>query len=105
LPLAVNGVVFSLVNPFLEEILFRGILLDALDSQLGSRWAVVCQALVFGIAHEHGMPPGYLGIIMASVYGCWLGLLRWQTRGLLAPYLAHVCADATIFALVTTGIR
>jgi membrane protease YdiL (CAAX protease family) len=44
LPLAVNGIVFSLVNPFLEEILFRGILLDALDSQLGSRWAVAAGA-------------------------------------------------------------
>jgi len=100
LPLLVCGASFALVNAFLEEMLFRGILLDALESQIGPLWALLVQGVVFGVAHMHGVPSGVTGVIMAAIYGCWLGLLRQWTRGLLAPYLAHVCADATIFVLL-----
>src|SRR5439155_13501969 len=100
LPLLVCGASFALVNAFLEEMLFRGILLDAFESQIGPLWALLVQGVVFGVAHMHGVSSGVTGVIMAAIYGCWLGLLRQWTRGLLAPYLAHVCADATIFVLL-----
>ncbi len=93
---------FAIVNALLEEAIFRGIFLDALASQLGSWWAVFLQAVLFGIGHAHGYPPGIMGIVMASLYGLLLGLLRLRAQGLIAPFLAHICADATIFCIVAT---
>ena len=37
---------------------------------------------------------------MAGSWGLLLGVMRWRTQGLLAPYAAHVAADATIFFML-----
>jgi membrane protease YdiL (CAAX protease family) len=100
--LVIGGVVvFPVVNALLEEVVFRGVVYDAFESVLGrGRAPLVAQAVAFGLAHWHGFPRGVVGVGMAFVYGLMLGELRRRARGLLAPVVAHVFADATIFALV-----
>jgi hypothetical protein len=39
-------------------------------------------------------------VALASVYGVSLGALRVRSGGLMAPFIAHVCADAVIFVLI-----
>jgi hypothetical protein len=95
-----GGIVFAGVNALLEEALFRGILLDALESQIGTSAAIGAQAFVFGMLHRQGYPPGFVGIIMATIFGLMLGWLRVRSKGLAAPLIVHVAADATIFAIV-----
>ena len=58
------------------------------------------QALSFGVAHIQGFPRGALGVALAAVYGLLLGVLRLRAGGLLAPVLAHIGADAVIYALI-----
>lgn len=94
------GVYFSLLNALLEELVFRGILQDALEAQLGSTSALLLQAACFGLAHYQGYPMGALGVVLSGIYGLLLGGLRNWVGGLAAPIMVHVCADATIFALV-----
>jgi membrane protease YdiL (CAAX protease family) len=94
------GVAFSLFNALLEEILFRGILFEALEAEYGRWWAVLIQGVVFGVVHTQGVPRGPLGMVMASVYGVMLGWLRHYSRGMLWPFVAHVFADATIFLIL-----
>jgi membrane protease YdiL (CAAX protease family) len=97
-PLLLLGVVlFSAVNGALEEIAYRGVLLDALDAALGvGVAAVLIQALAFGAMHFSGFPRGAAGVGLAAVYGVMMGAIRRRTRGLLAPWLAHILADVTI---------
>ncbi|WP_424536613.1 lysostaphin resistance A-like protein [Sphaerisporangium viridialbum] len=100
---AALGVVgFAMVNSVWEEALFRGILLTELRTVAGTRPAVVIQALVFGFAHMNGFPSGWTGMIMSAVWGLMLGVLRVRSRGILVPYVVHVCADATIGILAVT---
>ena len=99
--LLVAGAFFSVLNAVMEEAVFRGVLLDALESQLGPGWAVLVQGVVFGVVHQNGYPPGPVGVFLAAVYGVLLGWLRLRSGGMAAPVAAHVCADATIFTLVT----
>jgi uncharacterized protein len=101
--LIVAGAFFSVLNALLEEMIFRGVLLDALTSQIGAVWAVVVQAVAFGIGHGQGYPPGSLGMALAAVYGLMLGMLRQRSGGLLAPWIAHVFADAVIFRIVVAA--
>jgi membrane protease YdiL (CAAX protease family) len=101
-PLLFLGVVlFSAVNGALEELAYRGVLLDSLDAALGAAVApVVIQALAFGALHIGGFPRGAAGVVLATIFGVMMGTIRRQTRGLLAPWLAHILADITIGAIL-----
>lgn len=100
LSLVTACVVFAAVNGFVEEVLFRGVIQQHLTRVIGSWAAVVTQALAFGILHLNGYPYGPVGVVLAAVYGLLLGALRLRSGGLLAPWVAHACADAVIFVLI-----
>jgi membrane protease YdiL (CAAX protease family) len=93
---------FSIVNALSEELVFRGVLFHAVAGEWGAAVAVGGTALVFGLGHLQGYPPGPLGAALAGVYGVALGLLRWWTDGLALPIGCHVCADATIFGILVS---
>lgn len=76
-----------------EEAIFWRMLQTALERVSGPVIAVVVQAVTFGLLHVAGVPTA----IMAGTLGLLLGVTRSRTRGVLAPYLAHVDADANIF--------
>ena len=103
--LVLAGAGFSLVNAAVEEAIFRGVLQTALERVSGPVVAVVVQAVAFGLLHVVGVPTGVIGALMAGAWGLLLGVMRWRTRGLLAPYLAHVAADATIFLMLLPTLR
>ncbi len=94
------GVGFAVVNALIEEIVFRGILFDAVESQLGGWGAVLVTATLFGLGHLGGYPPGISGAILAGIYGLALGGLRLWTGGIGLTFAAHIVADATIFMIV-----
>jgi uncharacterized protein len=103
--LILGGVGFSVGNALQEEIVFRGVLFEALAEGFGALPAMIIQGVAFGIVHAHGFPRGIVGVILASVYGVSLGLLRLRSGGLLAPFIAHVIADATIFGILLVHIN
>jgi hypothetical protein len=47
----VLGVLVVVGAPVVEELFYRGLLLRSLERRLGSRWAIVVSAAVFGLAH------------------------------------------------------
>jgi len=94
------GVIFSIFNALFEELTFRGILFDAIESQWGVWVGVVATALLFGYGHLRGYPAGSVGAVLAGIYGLCLGWLRVYTGGIGLPVLAHIAADATIYTLV-----
>lgn len=94
------GVGFSIVNAVLEELLWRGFLQSWLLSVVSPAVAIGVQAASFGAFHFTGFPGGVTGIALATVYGLMLGGLAFRSRGLLAPCIAHVAADAVIYAIV-----
>ena len=102
--LLVGGVAFALINAALEELIWRGVIQTALvsasPSRTGAHAAILIQAVSFGLQHAHGFPRGVVGVTLAAGWAVMLGLLRQHSRGLLAPFLAHVVADATIAILV-----
>ena len=95
---------FALVNAAAEEAVYRGVILDALEETFGARSGLVLglQASAFAAAHyQTGFPNGNIGYLMTFIYALMLGWLRRRTDGMLAPYVAHVTADAVIgFTLV-----
>ncbi len=97
--LVLIGGLFALANAAAEEVLWRGFLQSMLMHALNRPlWALLLQAASFGAVHYRGgIPNGVTGLVMAAAYGVMLGLLRRCSRGLLAPWVAHVAADSVIF--------
>ena len=98
--LLLAGIIFSILNAALEEVVFRGVLWGAIAQEWNNGVALVVTAIFFGIGHIHGYPPGSVGAVLAGIYGLALGLLRWWTGGLGLALGCHLCADATIFGLL-----
>jgi membrane protease YdiL (CAAX protease family) len=98
------GLGFAVLNAALEEAAFRGILMQSTDSAFGHGvLSLLLQAGLFGAMHFlQGFPRGAWGFGMAFVFGIMLGHIRRKSRGMLAPWLAHVCADLVIFAILMT---
>jgi membrane protease YdiL (CAAX protease family) len=61
--LALGGLVFALVNATFEEWVWRGVFQPTLEREFGVAWAIVLQAVSFGVAHAHGFPRGAVGIV------------------------------------------
>jgi membrane protease YdiL (CAAX protease family) len=76
--------------------------MQALDSAFGPGiMSIVLQAWPFGAMHyREGFPNGAWGLAMTFVYGIMLGALRRRAQGMFAPWIAHVCADMMIFAIL-----
>jgi membrane protease YdiL (CAAX protease family) len=81
---------------FLEELLFRGLLLQAIREKSGVRKAVIISGITFGIGHMVNLLRGYgleelaSQIVIAIVLGIILSLLVVITRNLLAGIIFHI---------------
>ncbi len=84
------GVCFSVLNAALEEVVFRGVLWDAIAGEWNRGVALVVTAGLFGVCHWQGYPPGLLGAVLAGIYGLALGVLRWWAGGLGLAFGCHV---------------
>jgi len=103
LPLA--GLGFAVVNAIIEELVWRGLLWELLRRAGLATWAVILlQAASFGLIHIGGFPRGWMGVAMAALYGLFLGLMRQRAGGLVPPIIAHIVADAVIFAILVFSI-
>lgn len=92
----------ALINAFLEEISFRGLVQSILFKKTGSFWiANLLQALWFGAMHyASGFPAGFVGFVLAGTYGAALGQIRFMTNSLGYCIIMHFLADLTIANLL-----
>ncbi|MBS5522423.1 MAG: CPBP family intramembrane metalloprotease [Clostridiales bacterium] len=80
----------GLVMPFVEEIIFRGLIYSRMKDYMSANMAMLLSSLIFGIYH---------GNIIQAVYGFVMGILmvfvyeKYQT--LAAPVICHMGANLT----------
>ncbi|HCF29214.1 MAG TPA: hypothetical protein DEV81_18885 [Cyanobacteria bacterium UBA11049] len=104
--LILSGLGFSLGNAAIEEFIYRGVMMQGLDAAVGANYlSVILQAILFGFIHIVGVPGGWIGVSLATIYGLMLGLIRRVADGMLAPFVAHVFADLVIFSIVTVWVK
>lgn len=99
--LPIVGVGFVLVNPTVEEILFRGALQDMV-TEVSARPVVgiATQAFAFGAIHLNGVPGGPLGVVMATGWGIMLGVVRHRTGSIRLAWVVHAMANIAIYTTV-----
>jgi membrane protease YdiL (CAAX protease family) len=95
------GLAFVVINPAVEEALYRGVLYRALESETGNTGvAIAAQAVAFGALHVAGFPGGVVGMALAGGWGAVLGLFRARTGGLRWSWWAHVATNIVVFGAV-----
>jgi CAAX protease family protein len=98
-------VAFAALNAAFEEIIWRGVLMYATEAAVGPGWlAWFLQGVGFGVWHFQGFPRGWVGVGLATIFAFMMGALRVRSKGMLAPFIAHVFADVTIFTLVAAFV-
>ena len=95
------GVLFSVVNAFLEEIIWRGMILSHAVSLVGEKHALIITSLAFGLYHISLGFPIWVCLIFA-VGGIYMGGTAIVSKGLLAPFFMHILVNLifVVFGMV-----
>ena len=90
------GAFAVLVAPFMEELIFRGILFGIFEAQVGLRFAIVITALLFGGLHV----PEYWGawnhMLLIFFVGLVFSLARGRSGSLAPSVFLHVGYNASM---------
>ena len=107
-PAAVAVMAFStvVIAPLAEELLFRGVLFNAVERFVPAWLTVLLTALAFGVLHVMTYGTDWYTILQTAVMGLILGGLRAWTRSLWPSVVFHATNNlyATIQAVVLVNI-
>lgn len=79
--------------PIYEEVIFRGVILDACEKYINFRWANFIQAFLFALLHESlFLFPIFL------LFGIVAGVMTRKTKGLFASIIFHILNN-TLFII------
>ena len=77
------------VAPFVEELVFRGVLLSGLASRMRLGWAMLVSAIVFGCVHLPDFKFAWYPVPALVLLGVVLAWLRVRTRSLWPSITLH----------------
>jgi uncharacterized protein len=80
--------------PLLEELLFRGIILDGFLKRYSAKRSIILSALLFGIAHLN--PAQFVN---GFVLGLFIGWIFWRTRSLWLCIFIHLLNNLAAYLL------
>ena len=85
------GALFVVVSgPIIEEICFRGLLLDSLLKTRCRPWvAIIISAVVFGLFHGLWAP-----FVTATLFGLLAGWLYWRTGSIIPGLIIHIANNS-----------
>ncbi len=79
-----NAFATAVVPPFVEEFLFRGVILSQFR-KYGDVFAVIASALLFGLLHRN-----FSQIVFAFICGLALGITLVRTNNIWIPVGIHM---------------
>lgn len=88
-------IVVAIFAPLVEEIVFRGIMIERFGSKYGFKVAVLLSSFLFGVLH--------MDIIGAFIFGVVLSVLYLRTRSLLLPFLIHAANNGAVVLFIFLG--
>jgi uncharacterized protein len=97
------GAFAVLIAPFMEELIFRGVLFAFFEHLAGLRWAVAGSAVLFAALHypEYAGAWTHLGMIL--LVGTVFSLARALTGSLVPSFLLHTAYNGTFMLALFVG--
>jgi membrane protease YdiL (CAAX protease family) len=96
------------IAPLFEELFFRGFLYPALYKRLGFVAALIINSLFFAIIHSGQLAHAWAPLLVLTIVGMTLTLVRAQTQSVACSFLVHSAYNLFLFAsifTVTGGFR
>lgn len=91
------AILFSAMNAFSEEAIFRMGIVAPPYGQLSLPIIAVISGVLFGLPHYFGQPSGPVGVLMAGFLGWLLALSLLETQGMGIAWGIHFVQDVVIF--------
>ena len=88
-----------LIGPFLEELVFRRLLMGYLGTVMPAAASVLLTSLVFGLVHI--APPAIVYTFFAGI--AFALVTRWH-RSLWAGFILHMCNNILVQLIVLAGV-
>lgn len=104
----ITWLLFFLIQPFFEELLFRGYILRLIERYYSTWAAIIISSILFGLIHAPNENFSYLGLISIALSGLLMGWLFVRTGTLWAPTGLHFSWNffqGVIFGYPTSGIN
>lgn len=96
--LGAGMVLFGLISPVTEEIVFRGLIFNRLRRYCPHAIAVIVSGVMFGVYH---------GNLAQGVYGCCMGILMAymyeRMHSFFVPCLFHGTANLVVYLIAQNG--
>lgn len=89
-----------LIAPFVEEVLFRGMLFPALARRTGVLLSLVATSALFGATHAEQLAGAWVQITLIMLVGAVLTGIRWKYHSLASSTLVHMGYNGTLFAAI-----
>lgn len=89
---AVGVILYGMISPLAEEVVFRGVIYNRLRRFYGPAVGIVVSGVLFGVFHGNPVQGVYgacLGMLMAYLYE--------RSRSFLIPVLFHAVANLTVY--------
>ncbi len=96
------GIVFSLTNSFVEEMITRFGVVVALKGVFSDKVIAFIAAIIFGIVHYWGTPGGMTGVLTAGFLGWFLAKSILETQGIFWAWFIHFLQDVIILTALFT---
>lgn len=97
-PLSLGLLVYGLINPITEEIVFRGVVYNRLRRFYGFKIAVVAAPLLFGISHGN-----FVQLLYGFLMGVVLCLLYERLGSFIYVCLFHIVANSTVYIIMKSS--
>ena len=95
----VGIICFGLITPFAEEILFRGIIYNAMKRFMAVKFAIILSAFVFGTYHGNTIQ-GTLAFVM----GCLMAYGYEYFGNFMVPIAIHMISNVLSYSLSYTAL-
>lgn len=100
--------IFFLIQPFFEELLFRGYVLRLVERYFSTWTAIIISSILFGLVHAPNDNFSILGLLSIALSGLLMGWLFVRTGSLWAPTGLHFSWNffqGVIYGYPTSGIN
>ncbi len=93
------------IAPFVEEMIFRGMIYPVIEKRWGLEPAVLGSALLFASIHAAQLAGALPELGAIFLVGVALGYARGRSGSLLPGFLMHTAYNATLFAAIAAATK
>ena len=91
---------FSIINPILEGVIWRGFLLGRMVDYIGEKQGLIFSSIAFGVYHL-SLGFSIWVCLLFAIGGFYMGGIAIKSKGFLAPTIVHFSVN---LALISFGI-